>query len=223
MQANTQANGVQMKPIALTEWNIWATGSRQMVSQVSGLHATLVLGEMIRHKFGQAARWDLANAWENGDDHGVFNNGTSNSAEPAWNPRPAFYHLYYFQRFFGDRMVESVIQSATPNTELVSFASTFSSGEAGMVLVNKGTSQRIAAINFKHFKAGQRYYWYVLAGGNDNGDYSTKVYINGETGSAPVGGPSNYAGVKAFAAPLTGTIKIAVPPRSAVYLVAEGE
>ena len=223
MQANTQANGVQMKPIALTEWNIWATGSRQMVSQVSGLHATLVLGEMIRHKFGQAARWDLANAWDNGDDHGIFNNGTSHSNEPAWNPRPAFYHLYYFQHFFGDRMVESVIHSASSGTELVAFASSFSSGEAGMVLVNKGSSPRIAAINFKHFQAGQRYYWYSLSGGNDNGDYSTQVFINGETGSAPVGGPSNYAGVKAFAAPLTGTIKIAVPPQAAVYLVAEGK
>ena len=92
-----------------------------------------------------------------------------------------------------------------------------------MVLVNKGTSPRIAAINFKHFKAGQRYYWYTVSGGNDNGDYSTKVFINGETGSAPVGGPANYAGVKALAAPLTGTIRIAVPARSAVYLVAEGK
>lgn len=223
LKTNTTANGVQMKPIALTEWNIWSTGSRQMVSNVSGLHASLALGEMIRNKFGQAARWDLANSWDNGDDHGIFNNGTSNPEEAAWNPRPAFFHMYYFQKFFGDRMVESQVRSLNNNDDLSAYASTFSSGEAGVVLVNKGTSAKTVAINFKHFPAGNRYYWYTLNGADDNGEFSTKIFINGQGGPGAVGGPANYTAIKANAAPLTGTIKIAVPARGAVYLVAEGK
>ncbi|MCR6722568.1 MAG: alpha-L-arabinofuranosidase [Chitinophagaceae bacterium] len=220
LKTNTAANLVQMKPIALTEWNIWATGSKQMVSNVAGVHATLALGEIIKNKFGQAARWDLANAWDNGDDHGTFNNGFSNPAEDAWNPRPSFFHMYYFQKFFGDRMVESAIRSNSGAGDLVAYASSFSSGEAGVILVNKGTSNRTVAVNFKHFKAGNRYYWYTLSGSNDNGEYSTKVLVNGQTNSGAVGGPTDYSAVKAMAAPLTGTLKVAVPPGSVVYMVA---
>lgn len=221
LRSNTAANSVQMKPIALTEWNIWATGSKQMVSQVAGLHASLALGQMIKSRFGQAARWDLANAWENGDDHGIFNNANGgNAGEPAWNPRPAFYHMYYFQRFFGDRMVTSTVKSLKAPGELVVFASSFSSGEAGVVLVNKGLSSRTVSIDFRHFAGGNKYYWYTLTGGTDNGEFSTRVSVNGQTGTAAVGGPADYAGIKANAAPLTGTIKIQVPARAAVYLVA---
>lgn len=222
LRANTAANSVQMKPIALTEWNIWATGNKQMVSQVAGLHASLALGQMIKSRFGQAARWDLANAWENGDDHGMFNNANGgNTGEPAWNPRPAFYHMYYFQRFFGDRMVASTVKSMNAPGELVAFASSFGSGEAGVVLINKGLSARTVSIDFRHFKAGNKFYWYTLTGGNDNGEFSTRVFVNGQGGTAAVGGPADYAGVKANAAPLNGTIKIQVPARAAVYLVAD--
>lgn len=221
LKANTTANGVQMKPIALTEWNIWATGSKQMVSNIAGLHASLALGEMIRSKFGQAARWDLANAWENGDDHGIFNNANGgNAAEPAWNPRPAFYHMYYFQKFMGDRLVESTVKSLNNPGELVSYASSFGSGEAAIILINKGNSLRTVTIDFKHFRAGNRYYWYTLAGGSDNGEFSSKVTVNGQSGSSAVGGPGNYSSISALAAPLTGTIKIQVPARGAVYLAA---
>ncbi|MFT3679251.1 MAG: alpha-L-arabinofuranosidase [Ferruginibacter sp.] len=220
--ANTAANGVQMKPIGLTEWNIWNTGSKQMVSNIAGMHATLVLGEMLNNKFGLATRWDFANGWSNGDDHGMFNNGTSNPAEPAWNPRPAFYHMYYFQKFFGDRMVQSAIKPVTAGGELISYASTFTSGHAGVVIVNKGAANRIAAVRFKHFKPGSKFYWYTLTGGTDNGDYSQKVLVNGATAPGVAGGPSDYASLKANATTLPGkSLSVSVPARSVVFLVAE--
>ncbi|MBY0481912.1 MAG: alpha-L-arabinofuranosidase [Chitinophagaceae bacterium] len=221
--ANTAANGVQMKPIAMTEWNIWATGNKQMVSNIAGMHATLVLGEMLKNKFGMASRWDLANAWSNGDDHGMFNNiNGGNPSEPIWNPRPAFYYMYYFQKCFGDRMVQSTVTSTIAPGDLVSFASSFESGQAGTILINKGTSNRIAAVNFKHFAAGTKYYWYLLTGGTDNGEYSQQVSINGLGPSSGIaGGPLNYALLNANAAPLSGTLKISVPARTVVFLVAE--
>ena len=36
---------------------------------------------------------------------GSFNHGDEPAA-PLWNPRPAFFYLYYFQKLFGDRMVK---------------------------------------------------------------------------------------------------------------------
>ena len=65
MNATTTKNGVSLKPIALTEWNIFAEGSGQMVSFIAGMHATMVLGELLKNQFGMASRWDLANGWKN--------------------------------------------------------------------------------------------------------------------------------------------------------------
>ncbi|MEN9569648.1 MAG: hypothetical protein RL172_879 [Bacteroidota bacterium] len=220
--ANTAANGVNMKPIALTEWNIWNSGSKQMVSNIAGMHATLALGEMLNHKFGLANRWDFANGWNNGDDHGLFNNGTSNPAEPAWNPRPAFFHMYYFQKCVGDRLVQSTIKPITAGGDLVSYASTFTSGQAAVALVNKGADNRIVAVKFKQLTPGSKFYWYTLTGGSDNGDFSQKVFVNGTGPTGVAGGPGDYAGLKANASALsTNSLSVTVPARSVVFLVAE--
>jgi hypothetical protein len=218
VQAQQTAAGVSQKPIALTEWNIQATGSKQNVSYVAGIHAAKTLGSIIKNKFGEASRWDLANGWSNGDDHGLFNAGDEPGA-PQWNPRPAFYYLYFFQKFFGDRMVVDTLKGS--NADLTTYSSTFSSGQAGTVIVNSGTGAHTLAIDFQHFPAGSKYYWYTLTGGTDNAPFSGQVYVNGTGPSTATGGPLTYASLKAWSAALTGTIKISVPPLSVVYLVAE--
>ncbi len=218
--SSATAGGVTMKPIALTEWNIESQGSRQKISAVAGMHAVLCLGEMLTNGFGQATRWDLANAWESGDDHGLFNNtvGGANSAESAWNPRPAFYYLYYFQKYLGDRLVTS---SVSPSSSTLSaYSSTFSTGEAATVLVNRGTSQRTALINVNHFDPGTKYYSFVLVPGTDNGEFSATVSVNGNNSLQSVGGPLGYASIKPASVTITsGSFKVAVPARATVYVV----
>jgi hypothetical protein len=121
-----QKAGLQQKPVALDEWNIFSTGSKQMVSNVAGVHAVMVLGEFIKNQYSMASRWDLANAWDNGDDHGLFNNSLNSSntepGAPAWNARPAFYYMYFFQKYFGDRMVSSEV---TGSPDIFSYGSSF--------------------------------------------------------------------------------------------------
>ncbi len=151
-------------------------GNKQNTSFVAGMHAAITLGSIIQNGYGEASRWDFANGYDNGDDHGMFNIGNEPGA-PLWNPRPAFYYMYYFQQFFGDRMVNSTIKGS--GNDVITYASTFSSGEAGAVVINTGNMNRVVAIDFKHFPAGSRYYWYVLSGGNDNGSFSGKVFVNG--------------------------------------------
>ncbi|MDP4246962.1 MAG: alpha-L-arabinofuranosidase [Bacteroidota bacterium] len=210
--------GLSMKPVALTEWNIQAVGSKQDVSYVAGMHAAKTIGSIIRNQFGEASRWDMANGWSGGDDMGLFNHGDEPGA-PLWNPRPAFYYLYYFQKLFGDRMVKDTL--AAINGDLTTYSGTFTSGQAGTVVINSGTSVHNLGINFQHFPAGSKYYWYVLTGGTDNGSFSGQVYVNGTGPSTATGGPLNYASLKAYSAPLTGMIRLTVPPMSVIYLVAD--
>jgi hypothetical protein len=92
--------------------------------------------------------------------------------------------LYYFQKYFGDQMVAA---SVTGNNDIVSYASTFGSGQVGAVIVNKGTGTQLVKLNFQNFYPGTNYCWYTLTGDNDNGEFSRKVLVNGV-------GPSGVAG-----------------------------
>ena len=209
-----QSAAVTPKPIALTEYNINAEGSMQKVSHINGMHAVMVLGEALKNKYGMAARWDLANAWDNGNDHGMFSNGDEPGA-PKWNARPAFYHMYYFQKMAGDRLVSST----TDNTGLVSYASSFTSGQVGVTLVNKSVSSLSVQVKFQNFNIGSRFYWYTLTGGGDNGEFSRKVLVNGQGPAGVAGGPGNYASINPYSATATNGIYVTVPAMAIVYMI----
>lgn len=217
LKTSVQQNNAAMKPVALTEWNIFAVGSKQQVSHINGLHAVLVLGELLKNKYGMASRWDLANGWSNGDDHGTFSNGDEPSVN-RWTPRPAFYHMYYFQEYFGDQMISSTVSGST---DIVAYASKFSSGEAGVIIVNKGTTAQTVRLSSSSYFPGNRYYWYTLTGDNDNGEFSRKVLINGTGPAGVAGGPTDYSTLKAGSATSNNDVRITVPPRSSSFVVME--
>jgi len=221
MNATTAKNGVALKPVALTEWNIFAGGSKQMPSYIAGMHAAMTIGELLKNHFGMASRWDLSNGWNGGNDQGMFNAGDEPDGTSKWNPRPAFYYLYYFQKYFGDRMIGSSVTGG--NGDILSYASSFTSGEAGVVIINKGTASQTVKISISNLKPGSRYYYYTLTGGTDNGEFSGKVYVNGNGPGGAAGGPVNYLDLKANSSLLAGGLKLSVPPRSVIYLVAEGK
>jgi hypothetical protein len=217
MKTTTVNNATTLKPIALTEWNIFAEGSMQQVSHISGMHATLVLGEMLANKYGMAARWDLANGWGNGNDHGMFSNGD----EPGvakWNARPAFYHMYYFQKMIGDRLVTSTV---TGSSSLQVYASSYTSGQVGTIIVNRGTTAQNASLAFQNFTPGNRIYWYTLTGGTDNGEFSRKVLVNGIGPAGVAGGPADYATLNAYSSTITNGVRVSIPARSALFMVVE--
>lgn len=207
--------GAAQKPIILGEWNITSQGSKQQVSHINGLHATMILGEAIKNKFGMTARWDLANAWSDGNDHGMFNIGDEPGGIPKWNPRPAFYHMYFFQKYCGDRM----INSSSSDANVVSYATSYSSGEIGVILVNKSSNEKTAEINVANFKKGENFYWYTLTGGGDNGEFSAKTFVNGNGPSVVSGGPANYDVINPYAASAVNGVKLSLPARSSVFLV----
>ena len=216
LQTELLAQGKPVVPVFLTEWNIFTEGSKQQVSFVNGMHASLILGELIKNKYEVGVRWDLANGWAEGNDHGLFSFGD----EPGvakYAARPAFYYLYYFQKYFGDVMVEAT----TTSSNVVAYASQFTSGEAGIVIVNKNNVDKVVELYLKNFKPGNRYYTYTLTGGSDNGSYSRKVYVNGVTTTTEGGGPENYESIKPKSTIINGNIKINIPKYAVVHLVVE--
>ena len=222
VKTSAQNTGVTQKPVAMDEWNIQATGYSQMVSNIAGLHAVMVLGEALKNQVSMASRWDVANSWANGDDMGMFSNSSGSGAEPgapAWNPRPAFYYMYYFQKYFGDRLVGSTVSGSS---DIVSYGSSFSSGQAGVVLVNQGAFDHVVNIAFNNYAIGTNYYYYILNGGSDNTPFSHDVLINGVgPATGKTGGPASYATVPAISQTVSVGITVVVPAYGAVYLVAD--
>ncbi|MDF1572664.1 MAG: T9SS type A sorting domain-containing protein [Bacteroidales bacterium] len=217
LEADMAVAGKTIIPVAMTEWNIFAVGSMQQVSYVNGMLAALALGEYVQHDYGLSTRWDLVNGWSNGNDHGMFSVGGEPGVDP-YNPRAVFFYMYYHQQFFGDKMVEA---SVTGNSNVIAHASTFTSGETGIILVNKSINTETVKIDING-DHGLQYYWYTLTGGDDNGDFSRKVLINGiEDPNEDGGGPDNYAAIRAKASPAFGGIKVDLPPLAVVYLLTD--
>ena len=209
--------GKPMLPVAMTEWNIFATGSWQQVSYVNGMLAALTLGEFVKHNYGMGNRWDLVNGWNNGNDHAMFSTGGEPGVD-IYNPRAAFFYMYYHQKFFGDQMVESTV---TGNIGVVAYASTFTSGETGIVVVNKGRTGETVTIDIPDDPFGLNYYYYTLTGGTDNGDFSRKVLINGIETDEEGGGPDEYETIPAKVSETWEGIKVDLPPLSVVYVLVE--
>ncbi len=207
--------GVTQKPVVLNEWNIFSQGSKQAVSHINGMHAVMVLGESLKNKFGMTSRWDFANGWDNGNDHGMFNNGDEPDGVPKWNARPAFYHMYFFQKYLGDRLVASTSNSA----DVVSYASSYTSGETAVALVNKATDSKSVEIKFTNFKKGAKFYWYTLTGSTDNGEFSRKTLVNGVGPAYAAGGPDNYKNLSPSSSSASNGVRVIVPGRACVFVV----
>ncbi len=145
------AAGAPVKPIAMDEWNMFAAGSMQQVSKISGLFADIVIGETLTNKYGLACRWDMLNAWDGGNDHGLFSAGD----EPGvarWSPRPSFYHLYYLAEDAGGPACRRGVGATRVS---VAYGSTWSSGEVNVTLVNVSRSGAEGADQWKGVYAGE--------------------------------------------------------------------
>ena len=217
MKNEITTNGGAIKPVVLSEWNMWAQDSMQMVSNVSGTFAVIVQCEALKNGFGLTARWDLYNGWADGNDHGLFSAGDEPNIS-KWSPRPSFYYMYFLQKCFGDRLVDA---SVTGSSTVKAYASSYTSGQSSVALLNTSGASQAVQVKFNNFKMGDRFYWYTMSGGNDNGSFSRKVYVNGSGTTADAGGPSDYATLKAKSALTSDGIKLSIPAWSAVFVMVD--
>lgn len=207
-------NNAVSKPFAFTEWNMWAKDQKQQVSNVSGLFAVIVQAESIKNKYGLTARWDVANGWENGNDHGLFSRGEPGVAD--WTPRPSFYHMYFFQKYLGDKLVPTLVSG---NQDIKAYGSVYDSGQSNVTLINASATSQNVEIKTKNISVGSRFYWYTLSGESDNGEFSRKVKVNDQGTTNIAGGPKEYKTIKAKSATTDQGIKVTIPAWSSVYLI----
>ena len=208
--------GAANRPIAITEWNVYwdlVANNLHRTSFINGMQAVIILCEFIEQNLGLSARWLIANF----ESDGMFYKG-NNGSIPAWNPRPDVFYMYYLQKYFGDH----VVSTTSDNSNVLAYSSTFSSGETGLVVVNKGTTEQIIKVRIPEHTVGERFYVYSLTGGTDNGDFSQIVNVNDESPVSPLWGPiDDLEGIYAFGYSIDGEIKFTSPGRSVQFILVE--
>ncbi|MFI5188505.1 MAG: alpha-L-arabinofuranosidase, partial [Chitinophagales bacterium] len=104
--------------------------------------------------------------------------------------------------------------------DVLAYASSFTSGQKAVILVNKANSTQSVSVTLKYATPGTRFYFYTLTGGTDNGEFSGKVFVNGNGPTEPSGGPSTiYTSIKPYSSTTQNGIKLTLPARSVVYMV----
>ncbi|MEI9958910.1 MAG: hypothetical protein WDM90_21940 [Ferruginibacter sp.] len=145
--------GLAIKPIAFTEWNIQATGSKQNVSYIAGIHAAKTLGTIIKNQFGQASRWDwptdgaMATIW----DYLIW--VMKREQRCGTHAQPFFTYTIFKNSLEIEWFFDSLKAS---NTDLTTFSSTFSSGQPATVIVNSGVNQSYSGNRLSAFSGWQQ-------------------------------------------------------------------
>ncbi|HUI28794.1 MAG TPA: T9SS type A sorting domain-containing protein [Candidatus Acidoferrales bacterium] len=209
--------GAAPMPIALTEWNCSSannSGSATAETSIAnGMQAVALFCEMIKNNMGMSARWLIAN-W---NTDGMFYNGNDGSI-PQWNPRPDFYYIYYLNQVIGDHVVSATVPGGKG---IYAYATRFSSGHTGVVVVNDGSTSQTVMLNPKSIGVGDRFYVYTLTG-VDNSTWPQSVVVNGHGPSATRWGPlDSLQQIPALAYPVDDTIEFASPANSVEYVLVD--
>jgi hypothetical protein len=183
--------GQENLPVALTEFNILNASPTQTIQLINGLFTAETLGEAIKDGYAASNYWD----WKNGTDAklngdmGMLACRDNNTRDDT--PRPSYYAYALYDRAFGDKMVEA--SSSDPAFKV--YASRFSTGELGLVLINESADNRWAKFNITGFQPKGKLMGWVLSGKGLN---ETQVSWNGEQGPIGGGGPYPLDSIKPY-------------------------
>ena len=139
------------------------------ISYVDGMQAVVLISEMIKNNFGMAARWLLVS----GDASMLY---AGSDANYLYHPHTDFYYLSYLQKFYGDHAISAV----SSNTNILCYASKFSSGETGVIVINEGTANQVVNIDTKAIGVGQHYDVLSFTGGTTMVIFR-RMYLSMET------------------------------------------
>ncbi|MGC4088149.1 MAG: hypothetical protein QM756_09660 [Polyangiaceae bacterium] len=213
---NTARNPAEL-PYYLGEYNVPGPSNSLQVSLASGLFIAKVLGELATGGWAAASLWDVLNGYDSpgtygAGDHGFLSQGQPNV--PDFTPRPTYYPFYFFTHGFGDHLLAS-----TSSDALVSvYASSFTGGGVGLVLVNEAAEPRTASISIAGASlAGQANAW-ILSGPSAEG---AAVTLNGiASGSAAGGSPPESVTPYTLTVSNSAVLSVDLPAWSVANLVA---
>ena len=199
-------------PVAFTEFNM-KENPVQSIELINGLFISEVLGENIKAGFAAANLWD----WKNGldkktnGDHGMLS--SNDPSTPDATPRASYYSYALYYRAFGDKMIEA----ESPDPEVKVYASSFSGGELGMVIVNESSRSRTVVFDLAGFIPKGKLMGWVLTGKSLN---EKQVSWNGVEGP-PGGGPFPIDPIPPYQATFTSgaALRLSVQACSATGIV----
>ena len=211
IKQDIQKKGASLKPIALTEYNIGFGDDPRMIgtSYVNGMQSVVLFNELIKNNFGLSCRWLLLTG-----EGALFYGGSDNNY--LYHPRPEFYYTIYLQNFTGDQ----IISASSSNKDILCYATRFSSGETGVVIVNKNTTEQVVSISANSIGVGKNYYIYTFVGGTDNDPFSQNVYVNGNGPDIYQWGPyDNLLSIPADKYSIENEIKFTSPGSSVQFVM----
>lgn len=174
-------------PIAMTEYNVRA--GRKNSQQISAVFNAMALGEYVTHQYGLVNLWDVANAFNNGDDHGML---TRNDPDRNnYDPNPTFYSYYLTHTYFGDHLIRT--QPAADQGIRV-YSTLFSEGNLGLLVVNSSDQAQIVELDLGDFQAQGGILSHHL---NASGPEDREVTLN-DISQSNYSGPLNYADIKPY-------------------------
>jgi hypothetical protein len=169
-------------PIALTEFNMINSSPRRTIELINGIFTAGVLGQALVSGYSAVDYWD----WKNGldyklhGDHGMLS--WNDQRIPNSTPRPSYYAFAIYHDAFGNQL----IRCRSSNSSVKIYASRFSNGALGLILLNISHHPRQVKFQFSHFKPQGRLMGWVLTG---NRLRSRRVTWNGHPGPQGGGGP----------------------------------
>ena len=183
-------------PVAISEFNTLNATSPPGIHLIGGLYTAAILGEFIKAGDTSACFWDWKNSFDPKlkGDFGMLSTG--DPAVPDGTPRPSYYGFALYDRAFGNKMVEA--QTSDPAVRV--YASRFTNGELGIILVNENDQNRTMLFDWGDFQAKGQFTAWVLTGGDLNGPRVTWNSVEGPSGG---GGPFPISNID----PYRGTFK----------------
>lgn len=169
-------------PVALTEYNIMNANGPQNIELINGLYTAEELGESIKAGYAASNYWDLKNGLDSklGGDAALLS--SSDNSVPDATPRPSYYAFALYNQAFGDKMIAA--DSSDPSVKV--YASRFSGGELGLVVINQNDTNQTLNFDFTGFTPRGKLMGWVLTG---KGLDEKQVSWNGEEGPLGGGGP----------------------------------
>jgi hypothetical protein len=200
-------------PVTLTEFNCRGYHTTTMTD---GMFVTQILGEVIKNNLGLSALWVSEWKWNSTQEPKSFL-ALQDPAQDDYTARPSYMPYHFYGKCFGDRMLEVSLSGEGVNA----YASRFSSGEVGVVVINMNGTNTNVGFNLTGLNPATVQWYEVYSPTIGEGD--KKFFINGETGTTPGGGPTNFYEIPPYKASFNGTETITLPGYSINFLVIEGE
>ncbi|HVM32475.1 MAG TPA: hypothetical protein VMU88_05025 [bacterium] len=190
-------------PVALTEFNLVNATPPETTELLNGVFTAEVLGESLKAGYAAADFWDWKNGLDKklGGDHAMLASGDPSAVEGA--PRATYYTYALYQRAFGSQLIGAT--SSDPQVKV--YASLFSGGEVGLILVNEDGLPRTLTFDLGGFQPKGRLMGWVLSGKDLN---DTQVSFNGEK-AEPGGGPFPTQSIPPYQAHFNPQKGLAVP------------